>query len=161
MWKLAETRSRMPPLPQTSMLATSLSIKARAGPTRPALTASRRPRPAARRGAPLRTLASVSDVGKYLSEAASQIFYPTRNNVPWKTSAVEFTGRITHHEEVPRLRNLLKEGGCCACRQRRPRLQSFSLLREGACCASRGPACLPWTALHLPCGTLRHSVLAC
>ena len=55
-------------------------------------------RPAALRARPARRLAvapranMLSDVGKYLSEAASQIFYPQENNMPWKGSGTPFTG---------------------------------------------------------------------
>eukprot|EP00884_Botryococcus_braunii_P005403 jgi/Botrbrau1/14864/Bobra.0326s0010.1 len=46
----------------------------------------------------------VSDVGKYLSEAAAAIFSPIKSDVDFPTS--DFSGRIIHHEELPRLRKL-------------------------------------------------------
>lgn len=55
----------------------------------------------------VRTRANVvSDIGKYLSEAASQIFHPQTDSVPWEKSGKPFTGKIVHHEEVSRLRQL-------------------------------------------------------
>ncbi|KAI7838694.1 hypothetical protein COHA_007494 [Chlorella ohadii] len=48
----------------------------------------------------------ISDIGKYLSEAASQIFHPQTDSVPWEKSGKPFTGKIVHHEEVSRLRAL-------------------------------------------------------
>lgn len=82
-----------------------------------ALRAAPAPRPAARPlvAAPrplslsVRTQAVgnvISDVGKYLSEAASQIFHPQTDSVPWEKSGKPFTGKIVHHEEVSRLRQL-------------------------------------------------------
>ena len=49
----------------------------------------------------------LGDINKYLSEAASQIFSPMKDDVPWV--AEPFSGRITHHEEVSRLRHLAEE----------------------------------------------------
>lgn len=107
-------------------------------------------RPPARSNArPLRAAAigprasAFTDVARYLSEAARQIFTPTHDSdVPWERTSAPFTGAIRHHEEVPRLRALLQEirwpggvdgegsctwGGsagvpqcCCACRPRYP-----------------------------------------
>lgn len=51
--------------------------------------------------------AFVSDVSKYLAEAAAQIFHPTdESDVPWERSAEPFSGKISHHEEIDRLRQL-------------------------------------------------------
>ncbi|KAL4447476.1 hypothetical protein ABPG75_004695 [Micractinium tetrahymenae] len=55
-----------------------------------------------------RTRASASDVGKYLSEAASRIFHPQADNVPWEAGSQAFTGKILHHEESARLKALQK-----------------------------------------------------
>ncbi|KAL4434611.1 hypothetical protein ABPG77_002734 [Micractinium sp. CCAP 211/92] len=55
-----------------------------------------------------RTQASASGVGKYLSEAASQIFHPQTDNVPWETGSQSFFGKIVHHEETARLKALQK-----------------------------------------------------
>lgn len=67
-------------------------------PRGPALRAAARPS--------VRTRSLVSDVGKYLSEAASQIFHPQADNVPWESSSQSFTGKIVHHEETARLQAL-------------------------------------------------------
>ena len=45
-------------------------------------------------------------VGSYLAEAASAIFKPTKSDVPWEGTASPFSGRITHHEEVARLKKV-------------------------------------------------------
>ncbi|CAL5220499.1 g2528 [Coccomyxa viridis] len=64
---------------------------------------------AVRRSAARRSLVisnGVGDVAKYLSEAASSIFKTDDSNVPWSGSGTPFSGRITHHEEVSRLRKV-------------------------------------------------------
>ncbi|KAK9807534.1 hypothetical protein WJX72_001898 [[Myrmecia] bisecta] len=62
---------------------------------------------ARRAGVQLVRASVVSEVGKYLGEAASAIFKPTGDsNVPWSGTGVPFEGRITHHDEVGRLREL-------------------------------------------------------
>ena len=45
-------------------------------------------------------------VGSYLAEAASAIFKPTKSDVPWEGTASPFSGRITHHDEVARLKKV-------------------------------------------------------
>lgn len=45
-------------------------------------------------------------VGSYLAEAASAIFKPTKSDVPWEGTGSAFSGRITHHEEVARLKKV-------------------------------------------------------
>ena len=45
-------------------------------------------------------------VGSYLAEAASAIFKPTKSDVPWEGTAAPFSGRITHHDEVARLKKV-------------------------------------------------------
>ncbi|CAL8464278.1 g3813 [Coccomyxa elongata] len=57
---------------------------------------------AARRG--LHVVNGVGDVAKYLAEAASSIFKTTESDVPW--SGTPFTGSISHHEDVARLRKV-------------------------------------------------------
>jgi len=74
---------------------------------RPLAAAPCRATPAPRRAAaPRPSLRSraLSDVGKYLGEAASQIFHPQADNVPWQGQA--FSGKIVHHEETARLKAL-------------------------------------------------------
>lgn len=66
------------------------SVVALRTPVLPKLAA--RPRPARRLAVATRANL-VSDVGKYLSEAASQIFYPQENDTPWKGSGTPFTGK--------------------------------------------------------------------
>jgi hypothetical protein len=46
----------------------------------------------------------LSDIGKYLSEAASGVFKPTADTVPW--SGGEFTGQIRHDAEYQRLKRV-------------------------------------------------------
>jgi hypothetical protein len=47
----------------------------------------------------IRTQAFISDVSKYLSDAASQIFSPMNDDVPWERVAEHgFSGKIEHHE---------------------------------------------------------------
>eukprot|EP00887_Chlorella_sp_A99_P003008 scaffold9.g3008.t1 len=91
------------------MKASALSLGSKRGlaPSLRASASARRPAPRALAVAPRAN--AVGDVARYLSEAASQIFYPTRNNVPWERSAEPFTGAIIHHEQVPRLHALLRE----------------------------------------------------
>ncbi|CAK0783573.1 hypothetical protein CVIRNUC_006772 [Coccomyxa viridis] len=48
----------------------------------------------------------VGDVAKYLSEAASSIFKTSDSSVPWEGSGSPFSGRITHHDEVSRLKKV-------------------------------------------------------
>jgi hypothetical protein len=55
------------------------------------------------------TSAFLSDVSKYLSEAAASIFHPMKDDVPWERGSEPFTGRIVHHEEVSKLRQLAEE----------------------------------------------------
>jgi hypothetical protein len=45
----------------------------------------------------VRPQAFLSDVSKYLSDAASQIFSPMKDDVPW-TAQPGFSGKIEHHE---------------------------------------------------------------
>ncbi len=45
-------------------------------------------------------------IGNYLAEAAAAIFKPTKSDVPWQGTASPFSGRITHHDEVARLRRV-------------------------------------------------------
>lgn len=53
------------------------------------------------------TKAGLGDVGKYLSEAATAVFSPAKDEVPWAGSS--FSGKVSHHEgDVPRLRRLYK-----------------------------------------------------
>ena len=44
----------------------------------------------------VKTQAFISDVSKYLSDAASQIFSPMKDDVPWTSQ--DFAGKIEHHE---------------------------------------------------------------
>ncbi|KAL4856753.1 hypothetical protein ACK3TF_002825 [Chlorella vulgaris] len=74
--------------------------RAAAAPRRPAPTLRAATRPS------IRTRSLASDVGKYLSEAASQIFSPQTDNVPWEQSSQGFSGKIVHHEEAARLKAL-------------------------------------------------------
>jgi hypothetical protein len=48
----------------------------------------------------------ITDAGKYLAEAAKQIFSPTESasQPPWDGSGIEFSGSIKHHENAQRLR---------------------------------------------------------
>ena len=48
----------------------------------------------------------VTDVGKYLADAAKQIFSPatTGDEPPWSGSGSPFSGGISHHESADRLR---------------------------------------------------------
>jgi len=54
---------------------------------------------ASRRFNEIKPRASLSDVSKYLSDAASQIFSPMTDDVPWERVAEHgFSGKIEHHE---------------------------------------------------------------
>ena len=45
-------------------------------------------------------------IGNYLAEAAAATFKPTKSDVPWQGTASPFSGRITHHDGVARLRRV-------------------------------------------------------
>ncbi len=48
---------------------------------------------------------ALTDVGKYLSDAAKQIFSPTTSEVQWPEASA-FSGQIVHHEDSGRVRKL-------------------------------------------------------
>jgi len=76
----------------------------RASLPRPAFRAAHLQTASRRRPAPSARLVVRANIGKYLGEAAASIFSPTQDTVPWGGSS--FTGDITHHEDLPRLRRL-------------------------------------------------------
>lgn len=112
------------------VIAASLTVRAPVA-ARPAVLKAR----PARRLAVVPRANALTDVGRYLSEAASQIFRPQANDMPWKGSGTPFTGSITHHEEPTRLRLLYE-----MTESMRKDLEASGAKPEAAAAASEEPA---------------------
>lgn len=80
-----------------------------AGAARLAISARPRPLAPARRLTVVTHANAFTGASKYLSDAASQIFSPMKDDVPWERVAEPFAGKINHHEEVSRVRALAAE----------------------------------------------------
>lgn len=61
---------------------------------------------AARRTCTFNRLVVRAGIGQYLSEAAAAIFSPQTSDVPWDGSTSGWSGDISHHNEVAKLRKL-------------------------------------------------------
>lgn len=80
--------------------ATACRKTALGGGARP--SAQRRPSWPPRRAALTTTRALMSEVGQYLSEAATQAFRPTHeSNVPWEGTAAPFAGAAVALDACP------------------------------------------------------------